>query len=697
MKRPFAVIGFTMLFLSVILCKISIKATVFVFLLSAVVFLFLFIIRKHFKNRIVFFVLIAVISFSFSFLLSQFKIFNLNNNYVNETVNIDGTVTEIYKTTDYQYFYTIKVNKVNDKNKHFKIKYISHDNLFLKEGNKIAGNVKLCDSGEFAYFIENNLSQKVMFTSFNGEDGHVFKTGENNILYKFRGTLKDYYKKVIETYLPNENGGFANAIVIGDRSGIESGTFDTFNFAGTSHILVISGLHLTVWAFGLVQLLQRSKKLRKSANIFGVIGILFYSALTGFSVSIMRAGIMVSTILIGEMFKRESESINSLGIALSFILLCNPCAIFSIGFWFSFLSTLGILVISETFRTMIYKYNNKLTEKILSNSLLRFLIETLSINVATTLFTLPVFVFKTKIIPIFAVLSNLLIINIAFIVMILAVLGLALHIIHFYPLATGIYGLVGFLSNLIFKITNVIGYNKWSTISANHKLYSYLILSLVIILFVGIAFKMRDIDITKHLIVLSIVLSILTMTYCTIYEYNTPSVTCVRTQKGLATVISSKGNCIILGKITTKEIPELQKILKSHNMKSIDAIVIEGSKNKRPSQFLNVFSAYGDCKNLLIYDDLSCGISLNDTVHIQYDKNLKGTVLKSNGSTILILNGGLNKNIFKNLEKYDIIIHSTAKDDENFNMDIYAVENISLSRDDKYTVYFNREKIKWEK
>ena len=121
------------------------------------------------------------------------------------------------------------------------------------------------------------------------------------------GEIKNWFTDIVDTYIPGESGAIAKAMTIGDKSEISDTTIDYFNYAGTSHLLVISGLHLTLWSIGIMRFIEKSSKLRKYTVIIGFACLLGYSALTGFSVSVIRAGAMIGAVLDGKLLT-EAEA-----------------------------------------------------------------------------------------------------------------------------------------------------------------------------------------------------------------------------------------------------------------------------------------------------------------------------------------------------------------------------------------------------
>lgn len=141
-----------------------------------------------------------------------------------------------------------------------------------------------------------------------------------------------------------EEGALAVAILLGDRSYLSPTTTLAFSRTGTTHLLALSGLHITV-LLGLLEILLRRMHVPKILRV--ILLPLFsigYMALTGFLASICRAVLMSCIMYLGFLVKEEYDSFTALCVALAAMLTVTPYAILDLSLWLSFLSTAGIVV-----------------------------------------------------------------------------------------------------------------------------------------------------------------------------------------------------------------------------------------------------------------------------------------------------------------------------------------------------------------
>jgi competence protein ComEC len=153
-------------------------------------------------------------------------------------------------------------------------------------------------------------------------------------------------KRIIQVLADKPYGGIIQALVMGDDSQISVEDWQVFLRTGTSHLMSISGLHITMLAglaFGLVNFLwRRSHRLvmqlptRKAATIAGVVVALAYSLIAGFSVPSQRTFYMLLVFAVALWSGRQLVISQVLAMALLIVVLLDPWAVNSPGFWLSF-------------------------------------------------------------------------------------------------------------------------------------------------------------------------------------------------------------------------------------------------------------------------------------------------------------------------------------------------------------------------
>ena len=144
--------------------------------------------------------------------------------------------------------------------------------------------------------------------------------------------------------LGEKNGATASAMVLGQKKGMDSEVKALYQGAGISHLLAISGLHLSLIGAGLFGLLKKVRlPAALSAGISALI-LIAYAQLTGMGVSTRRALVMFLLFLAAGLLKRTPDLPTSLAVAALFLLVPKPQRILDAGFQLSFSAVLGIAV-----------------------------------------------------------------------------------------------------------------------------------------------------------------------------------------------------------------------------------------------------------------------------------------------------------------------------------------------------------------
>ena len=139
-------------------------------------------------------------------------------------------------------------------------------------------------------------------------------------------------------------GQLVSSIVLGRRAvDLPPDIHQMFIGSGLAHILAASGFHVSL-LLGFVLRLTASISDRQKRLIIGVATLFLYSCLTGFSPSIIRAGMMGIAVLVATVERAKVRPLGALLVAGIFILLLNPLWIWDLSFQLSFLSTLGIII-----------------------------------------------------------------------------------------------------------------------------------------------------------------------------------------------------------------------------------------------------------------------------------------------------------------------------------------------------------------
>ncbi len=149
----------------------------------------------------------------------------------------------------------------------------------------------------------------------------------------------------MERLFGEDAAGLPSALLLGERGHVPDSTKRDFARTGVSHLLAISGLHMTL-LFGFLALILKACHIppRVRAVLLGISSVA-YLVYLGFPPSATRAVVMLGMTYLAGLCFASADPLTSLGVAGMGILLFSPTAVADVGFWISFSATLGLLTI----------------------------------------------------------------------------------------------------------------------------------------------------------------------------------------------------------------------------------------------------------------------------------------------------------------------------------------------------------------
>ena len=160
-------------------------------------------------------------------------------------------------------------------------------------------------------------------------------------LIRWRYESRQYLNRLISRIWSQPYSGIITAMLTGDRSSLDDDQEQLFSQAGISHILAISGLHLTVLTGLMMKLLRRLLPKRK-ASLAGNILAWAYTWWCGGSFATMRAASMLTTSTFASLLGRDKDDLSSIALSMLFMLAVRPYYLTNAGFWMTYAALLGM-------------------------------------------------------------------------------------------------------------------------------------------------------------------------------------------------------------------------------------------------------------------------------------------------------------------------------------------------------------------
>lgn len=240
----------------------------------------------------------------------------------------------------------------------------------------------------------------------------------------------------------NNKNGIIGAIILGDKTDLDSDIKELYSVSGIAHILAISGLHISFIGMAIYRLLRRRFRFLFSAAV-SIPVVLSFGIMSGFGISTIRAIIMFILKIIGEVLGRKYDAITAISLAGLVLLVQNPFVVCNSGFQMSFGAIIAIVLILP------------IVEEILNTD--NKIIKVLSANFTISLVMNPILAWNYYELPTFSFLLNIVVVPLMSVVIVSSIVGIFCSCIMFgfgkvviFP-GCGILELYTFLCNVINK------------------------------------------------------------------------------------------------------------------------------------------------------------------------------------------------------------------------------------------------------
>ena len=196
--------------------------------------------------------------------------------------------------------------------------------------------------------------------------------GESSPFAKELFTLKQSLGNRIDALFPEETAGFLKSLFLGERSGITLSEKSLYQSAGISHILAISGLHLSLLGGFFYRLLRKIKLSSLLSSLITSFFLFSYFLFIGSSHSAFRALFMLFLRFAAIQLGKGKDLLSQLSFALLFLLWLNPLSLYSIGMQCSFFTLFVFFLLEERPGKAVRKKKEKALSKICKKHTLGF-------------------------------------------------------------------------------------------------------------------------------------------------------------------------------------------------------------------------------------------------------------------------------------------------------------------------------------
>lgn len=420
------------------------------------------------KSRITCVLLSLAIGFVWLRIFSAIFLFNADF-LDGEHLAVRGKITDITPYESGYAKYELKIEKTNQFPATRAVLY-AKGNSDLRE-NDIISAAAQCESA--------NKNDRAAYYKSEGVSMLLTAYEPPALVEKGRLPISSALAKSAESKLSEESGAMLSAMLFGKKDNLSAELAYNSTRSGIRHIFVVSGMHITIISGALLSLLRKLRLKRQIANSLALVGVWAAVLFTGAGIPSVRAGIMMSCLLIGGLFFKKSDSLNSLMISAIIICFMNPFAITSASFLLTFSSTCGVVLFSR-------KLKDWLTKRIKTeNRIIQSVLGTLSVTLAANVGMFPATLLIFKGVSLAAPITNILILPVMTAVLLL---GLLLTVFgEIYGLGSAVSFVLEWLLTGIRWVSGLIAEFRYSYLGLNYdyvRLWAILSAAFLILVFV---------------------------------------------------------------------------------------------------------------------------------------------------------------------------------------------------------------------
>ena len=417
----------------------------------------------------------------------------------------------------------------------------------------------------------------------------MLRLGQSESFRARTARLQAALSRALRKGMAENTGGVLAAMVVGDRSHLTSTLRSAYRGAGLSHVLVVSGLHVTIFC-GLLDALphkerERSRAYRRARSLLRAGTALLLVGITGATPSVLRAAVAVWVSSLGVWVGGPADTLTSLGAAGVLMCLGNGYAVYDVGFELSFAAVMGTLAGAECAgrgRERYYdrKKKRKSRREKPSRAVLLFrrfaggVWDSLCVSLCASAATFPVLVLRGMSTTVWAVASGVVVLwlvgpmlsfGLGAALLGLAAEGLPLFEIIRRPVAFCAEGLAWLMNEWAFRVSVLPGASLWfdGTYAA--------LVCLALILLCVMAMR-RHIRLRVALPTV-ILLAALAIGLETALSWNVVNIELVGTRAAPAVVITQRGKAVVLfrGSSITQRAVENQ--LEKRGVRTVELLV----------------------------------------------------------------------------------------------------------------------------
>lgn len=295
---------------------------------------------------------------------------------------------------------TVKYNGAS-----YRVRFYLDEAVEISPGDVITGTFKLKFTADGGGDVPSQYRGKGIFLTAVQNGAAAIEKGSGFSARHYPAVWRAALKKQIDETFPKDTSAVAKGLLLGDRADLDYETDTAFKISGISHIIAVSGLHISI-LFGLLSFLTFRR--RWLTALIGIPVLIIFAAVAGFTPSVTRACIMYILMLISWLVLREYDPPTELAFAVLVMLVANPLAITSVSLQLSTACVAGIFMFGGKIRAWILDDKRLGGRKGIKGKLAVWFASSASVSLSSMVFITPLCAYYFGTVSLVSVITNLL-------------------------------------------------------------------------------------------------------------------------------------------------------------------------------------------------------------------------------------------------------------------------------------------------
>lgn len=242
------------------------------------------------------------------------------------------------------------------------------------------------------YNYKQYLKTKKIIETVELEKVKILKSSNGSFIHN----IQKYIRDTINGILTDEEGNLLLAILLGDKDKLSEDIQESFKTSNLSHMLAVSGAHVSYIILGLTYVLQNSIIGKKNGKIVCIIFLLAFMAITNFTPSVTRACIMAILTLFSSIIYRKSDVYTNISVAALITLIFNPYSLLDLGFQLSYGGTIGIII-----------FIKRIQEKKSNSKVINYIKQMALVSIYANIIIIPIMMYHFNTVSFTFIISNI--------------------------------------------------------------------------------------------------------------------------------------------------------------------------------------------------------------------------------------------------------------------------------------------------